>query len=187
MVVHLDKPIKSSFLACEKDLEIIVEKLFIENKVHARMLKKLLIVNTKDCMTNNKYNEIIDKMSVADMINKGYIRFNPKISLPEHEEVKSYIIISFDHFLESSNPEYRDNTIRFDIICHTDEWDLGDYQIRPLKIAGYIDGLLNKQKMTGIGLVQFMDCKELLLSEHLSGYVLNYVAYHGSDDIIPGE
>ena len=33
-----------------------------------------------------------------------------------------------------------DCTIMIDILCHTDCWDLGNYQIRPLKIAGYIDG-----------------------------------------------
>ena len=41
--------------------------------------------------------------------------------------------------------------VNFDIICHTDYWNLGDYRLRPLKIAGYIDGILNKSKLTGIG------------------------------------
>ena len=186
MVTHLDKPIKSSFLSCEKDLEIIIEELFVKNKQYARTLKKLLIINTKDCLDNPKYNDIVDKYSVADMINQGYIRFRPRIEMEEHEEVKSYIIISFDNFLESSNPEFRDNTISFDIICHTDYWDLGDYKLRPFKILGYIDGMLNKSKITGIGILNFLNCKALLLSEHLSGYTLNYIAYHGSDDLIPG-
>lgn len=187
MVVHLDKPIKSSFMSCEKDLEIIIEELFVKHKQYARVLKKLLIVNTKDCLDNPKYDEIVDKYSVADMIDKGYIRFKPNIELPEHEEIKSYIIITFDNFLESSNPEFRDNTISIDIICHTDYWDLGDYRLRPFKILGYLDGMLNKSKLTGIGILNFISCKSLLLSEHLSGYTLNYIAYHGSDDAISGE
>jgi len=64
---------------------------------------------------------------------------------------------------------------------------MDDYQIRPLKIAGYIDGILNKAKLTGIGELNFMGCNELVLDEVLSGYTLSYRAIHGSDDKIPGE
>lgn len=64
---------------------------------------------------------------------------------------------------------------------------MDDYQIRPLKIAGYIDGILNKSKLTGIGELNFMGCNELILDEVLSGYTLSYRAIHGSDDKIPGE
>jgi hypothetical protein len=64
---------------------------------------------------------------------------------------------------------------------------MDDYQIRPLKIAGYIDGILNKSKLTGIGELNFMGCNELVLDEVLSGYTLSYRAIHGSDDKIPGE
>ena len=187
MVTHLDKPIKSSFLSCEKDLEIIIEELFVKNKQYARTLKKLLIINTKDCLDNPKYNDIVDKYSVADMINQGYIRFRPRIEMEEHEEVKSYIIISFDNFLESSNPEFRDNTISFDIICHTDYWDIGNYRIRPLKIAGYIDGILNKARLSGIGTFNFIGCNQLILNEELSGYTLIYSAIHGNDDKLEAE
>ncbi len=61
---------------------------------------------------------------------------------------------------------------------------MDDYQIRPLKIAGYIDGILNKAKLTGIGELNFMGCNELVLDEVLSGYTLSYRAIHGSDDKI---
>ena len=91
MVKDLIKPLESSFLSCEKDIEIIIEKLFIENKKYARILKKLLVVNTKDCLTNPKYDAIVDKITVADLIKQGYLRLNPKIELPEHEEIKAYI------------------------------------------------------------------------------------------------
>ena len=48
----LTKPdIRSSFLSCEKDTETILRRLFIESRPHSDMLKKLLIVNTKDCLT----------------------------------------------------------------------------------------------------------------------------------------
>ena len=100
--------------------------------------------------------------------------------------VKSYIILTFDNFTPNlTNPQFRDCLITFDIVCHTDYWNIGDYRIRPLKIAGYIDGLLNNTKLTGIGTIQFAGCNELILSQDLSGYTLMYRAVHGSDDQIP--
>ena len=64
---------------------------------------------------------------------------------------------------------------------------MDNFQIRPLKIAGYIDGILNKTKLSGIGELEFMGCNELVLDEVLSGYTLSYRAVHGSDDRIPDE
>jgi hypothetical protein len=63
---------------------------------------------------------------------------------------------------------------------------MDNYQIRPLKIAGYIDGILNNTKLTGIGTFNYIGCKEMVLDEILSGYTLSYRAVHGSDDRIPG-
>ena len=57
--------------------------------------------------------------------------------------------------------------------------------IRPLKIAGYIDGILNKAKLSGIGELNFLGCNQLILDEELSGYSLSYRAIHGSDDRLP--
>jgi hypothetical protein len=106
--------------------------------------------------------------------------------MSEHEEVKAYIIISCDNFTTNeTNSFYRDCTVTFDTICHTDYWDLGDYRVRPLKIAGIIDGILNETKLTGIGTFNFMGCQEIVLNEDLSGYTLAYRAIHGNDDKIP--
>ena len=52
------KKIISSFLSCEKDFEEILRKLFIENRPHSDELKRLLVINTKDCLddkTNAAY------------------------------------------------------------------------------------------------------------------------------------
>lgn len=181
---------KSSFLSCEKDAETILRKLFIESRPYSDELKRLLIINTKDCLdnkTNEVYNQKIQEASLAKMIDEGYIRLTPKLKFGEHEEVKSYMIISFDNFTQSGNPEFRDCTVSFDIICHTDYWDIGDYRLRPLKICGFIDGILDDVKLSGIGTFQFLGCNELILDENLSGYTLMYQTVHGSDDLIPAE
>lgn len=116
--------LNSSFLSVEKDIERILIKLFFENQPQNRQLLRLLVINTKDCLSNQSKQEYIDKIketTLATLINEGYIKLAPKIPMPEHEKVKAYIIISFDNFTTNSkNPEFRDCTIHFDIICHTD-------------------------------------------------------------------
>lgn len=183
--------LSSSFLSAEKDIERILTKLFFENQPQNRQLLRLLVIPTRDCLSNQTKQEYIDKVrstTLATLIEEGYIKLAPKIAMPEHEKIKSYIIISFDNFTPNArNPQFRDCTVHFDIVCHTDYWTMDNFQIRPLKIAGYIDGILNNAKLTGIGELNFMGCNELVLDEVLSGYTLSYRAVHGSDDRIPDE
>ena len=183
--------LKSSFLSCEKDIELIIKKLFVDSRPYSDELKRLLLINTKDCLddrVNPIYKEKITKTSIADMADQQYIRIVPKLTFGENEEVKSYIVISFDNFSPAdTNEYYRDCIIEIDIICHPDYWDLGNYRLRPLKIAGYIDGILNNTKLTGIGELKFRSCNEIILKDNLCGYCLMYTAVHGNDDKIPPE
>ena len=185
----LAKTLKSSFLSCEKDAEAIIRKLFVESNPYSEQLKRLLVINTKDCLdkSNENYQKIVKNTSVKELMEGNYITLIPKLKFKEHEEVKSYIILSFDNFSPTENPEYRDCTVSFDILCHTDYWDLGDFQLRPLKIAGIIDGILNECKLSGIGTLQFLSGSELILSDDLSGFSLVYQAIHGNDDKITEE
>lgn len=184
------KELKSSFLSVEKDIGTIINKLFIESRPYSDMLKRLLMINTKDCLENQTdvCRELISKTSVKDLKEKGYIRIIPKLDFGEHEEVKSYILITMDNFTPNAeNPEFRDCTITFDVICHTKYSDLGDYRIRPLKICGYIDGILDKTRLSGIGILNFVGANQLILNEELQGYTLMYRAVHGSDDKLTDE
>ena len=115
----------SSFLSYEKDVETILRKLFIESHPYSEILKRLLVINTKDCLDNTESEIIKEKMkemTLAKLRQEGYIKLEPKIAMPEHEEVKAYIIMSCDNFSpnKTNNPYYRDCTINFDIICHLD-------------------------------------------------------------------
>jgi hypothetical protein len=179
---------KSSFLSCEKDMETIIKKLFVDSRPYSDKLKRLLLINTDDClfdMTNPAYIEKINSMNVSDLREKGYIRIEPKIPFDENEEVKSYILITFDNFIPNAENEYyRDCVIEIDIICNTEYWDVGNFRVRPLQIAGYIDGILNNSKLSGIGTLNFISCNELVLSKELSGYCLMYSAIHGVEDTL---
>ena len=178
----------SSFMSCEKDIETILKKLFVESQPYSNMLKRLLVINTKDCLENDSevVMDIINNCSLSKLVKEGYIKLEPKIQFEEHEEVKAYIVISLDNFTSNSTNEYyRDCTVNFDVICYTDYWNIGNYRLRPLKIAGYIDGILNEAKLSGIGTFNFLGCNELILDERLSGYTLSYRAIHGNDDNLP--
>ena len=94
---------QSSFLSCEKDTELIWRKLFVENKTVGDMLKRLLVIETEDCIDkkselNAFYQNKIDKINLAVLKKDGYLKVVPKMKNGEHEEIKSYIIISFDNF-----------------------------------------------------------------------------------------
>lgn len=194
------KPIYSSFFSCDKDIKAILKTLFITSKPYSDILKRLLIINNKDCLDlrNQKYQQVIDSMDLAVLLQKGYIRLNPKISRGTHEEIKSYILISLDGFTQNPrNPEYRDYNINFDIVCYSDAWILQDYKVRPLMICGYIDGILNSLteknrqiqkslkpqiKLSGIGQYNFLGCNEVVLNEDLSMYTLSYFGSHFTED-----
>lgn len=188
MIKDLTKPLQSSFLSCEKDSEIILRRLFVENPQHADVLKRLLVINTKDCLDNTTsevYKNKLAEMTLQKLIEEQYVTLTPKIMYDEHTEVKSSVILNYEVFVPNqTNDWYRDATITFDILCFTDYWDLGNYRSRPLKIAGYIDGLLDKTHLTGIGWVTFESCRQLVVSPNIAGYTLTYRAVHGSDDRI---
>jgi hypothetical protein len=68
----------SSFLSCEKDLEEILNRLFINSQPYSDELKRLLVINTKDCLdnkTNPIYQNVIQNMSLAELRKQGYIKF----------------------------------------------------------------------------------------------------------------
>lgn len=183
--------IHSSFLSVDKDSETILRRLFVTSGTWSEQLKRLLVINAPDCLdnlTSDVYNQKLKDMSLAKLIEEGYVRTKPKIRLYEHEEVKSYIYLSFDNFTPTkTNPKFRDCIVYFDVICHTDYWDIGDYRLRPFKIVGIIDGILNESRLSGLGTFQFLNCSMEVYDENLSGYCLSFAAVHGSDDWIPGE
>lgn len=160
----------SSFLSIEKDMNIIINKMFENDR-----LKKLLYYNTKDCLNKPKLTE----EQTLSLINKQ-IKMVPKLYVDK--SVLNYIIISFDNFTQSANPEFRDNIIEFDIICHFDQWQMNDFKLRPYRIAAEIDMLFNNQKMTGIGELQFLGANQIILTDEFAGLCLIYQAVHGEED-----
>jgi hypothetical protein len=181
----LTQPLDSSFLSCEKDTETILRKLFVESQPYSDMLKKLLIVQSSDCLTGS-YD--VSTYNLSRLIQDKYIALTPKIPKPEHDQMRSIVVLSFDKFVPNlTNPEFRNCMIHFDVICHHDAWTLQNFQQRPFKILGCIDGILNGARLSGIGQLNFVGCVFDQINENWSEYTLTYQAIHGSDDEIPVE
>lgn len=161
---------KSSFLSMEKDTGIIVNEILKNNR-----LKKLLYYTTSDAM---------EKPNLTEDQSLSLLGTNIKIvpKLYVDGSVLNYVLINFDNFTPSENPEFRDNTIQFDIVCHFDQWNLRDYALRPYKIAGEIDSMFNLKKLTGIGYLEFMGATQIVLTDEFAGLCLMYRTVHGGED-----
>lgn len=161
---------KASFLAREKDLELIVD-LILKNE----RLKKLLYYTSPDCLER----ENVPKDKALELFDKN-IKLVPKLLIDEN--VLNYILINFDVFTPSENPEFRDNMIEFDIICHFNQWQLKDFGLRPYKIAAEIDTMIQEKKLTGLGDIEFIGANQMVLTDEFAGLCLMYQTVHGTED-----
>lgn len=161
----------SSFLSVDKDLAIICDKIAKNER-----LQKYLYYTVNEPL---KQPELSNK-EVLSLYGKQ-IRIVPKLQIDG--EVLNYLIISCDNFTPNArNPEFRDNIIEIDIVCHYDQWQMKDFELRPYKIAGEIDSMLDGKKLTGIGVLEFMGASQLILTDEFAGICLMYQAIHGVED-----
>lgn len=195
------RPIHSSFFSCGQDTQTIIKELFVKSQPYSDKLKRLLIINNPDCldMNNQDYQKLIDSKPLSVLRQEGYIRTNPKIARKQFDQIKSFILLTFDNFSSNSvDPKFMDCTVNFNIVCYDDEWDLENFQIRPIMIAGYIDGILNSIsndnriawqnkgntniKLSGMGEYYFLGLNLVILNEDISMYTLSYRALHFTED-----
>lgn len=161
---------KSSFLSMEKDTNLIINKIFQNER-----LKRLLHYTSRDAL--NRPN--ITQDQALELIQKN-IKIVPKLYVDG--EVLNYILINFNNFTPSLNTEFRDNIIEFDIVCHYDQWQLQDFALRPYKIAAELDSMFNNTKLTGIGKLQFLGATQIVINDEFAGVCLLYEATHGEED-----
>ena len=162
---------KSSFLSMEKDASLISNMLLRNER-----LKKLLYYTTPDCLDR----KILTEDQSLELFGKN-IKLVPKLYVDN--SVLNYIILSFDNFTPNmTNPEFRDNIIEFDIICHFDQWQLKDFQLRPYRIAAEIDSMFDEKHLSGIGLLHFLGASQMILTDEYAGLCLMYQAIHGGED-----
>lgn len=163
---------KSSLLGMPKDASIIMNRILSNQDV-----LKLLNYNTRDW----KKRPDITGDIIKEMFDTKQISSVPKIKIDKIE--KTYLRLIYGTTVRNStNPEFRDNTFGIDIICHYDNWDLGDFELRPYRIAGEIDAMLDKTHLTGIGELEFISCVPYIYDEEFAGVTLTYLAIRGHED-----
>lgn len=152
-------------------MNVIVDLILKNNN-----LKKLLYYTVPDCLEKPRLTE--DQS--LELFGKN-IKIIPKLTI-DHS-VLNYVMISFDSFVTNqSNPQFRNNTVEFDIICHYDQWMLRDYSLRPFRIAAEIDSMIAEKTLTNMGTINFMGGTQMILSDEFAGFCLMYHVIHGGED-----
>lgn len=155
---------ENNFLAISKDWKIITERILNNNN-----LLKLIHYTTSDALDKPNLTE----EEKEKLINKNILCY-PYV--PEDNIVQNYIEILFDSFFSNkTNPQYVDNTIIITILCHKDNWILNNWQMRLYMIANELMNLINKKKLTGIGITEFIGANAFVPSQDLIGLTLNFL------------
>lgn len=163
---------KSSLLGMPKDAAIIIDRILSNPN-----LLRLLVYETRDWQSQ----PLPNGEQIKELFTSHQISSVPKIKIDSKE--KTYIRLTYGTVIRNaSNPEYRDNTFGIDIICHYDNWDLGDFELRPYRVAGEIDAMLNKTHLTGIGELEFVSATPYVYNEEFAGVSLTYLAVRGHED-----
>lgn len=165
---------KSSFLGIPKDMAIIIDRVLSNQTI-----LKLLEYNVRDweCKPD------VTPQQIKAMLQSEQISPVPRLRI--ETERRTYIRLTLGTTVpNASNPEFRDNTFGIDIICHYDDWDLGNFEVRPLRIAGEIDAMLDKTHLTGIGVLHFVSQTPVIYNNEYAGVSLTYLAIRGNDDRI---
>ena len=163
---------KSSLLGMPKDAAIIIDRILSNPN-----LLRLLVYETRDWQSQ----PLPNGEQIKELFTSHQISSVQKIKIDSKE--KTYIRLTYGTVIRNaSNPEYRDNTFGIDIICHYDNWDLGDFELRPYRVAGEIDAMLDKTHLTGIGELEFVSATPYVYNEEFAGVSLTYLAVRGHED-----
>lgn len=163
---------KSSLLGMPKDAAIIIDRILSNPN-----LLRLLVYETRDWQSQ----PLPNGEQIKELFTSHQISSVPKIKIDSKE--KTYIRLTYGTVIRNaSNPEYRDNTFGIDIICHYDNWDLGDFELRPYRVAGEIDAMLDKTHLTGIGELEFVSATPYVYNKEFAGVSLTYLAVRGHED-----
>lgn len=163
---------KSSFLGIPKDMAIITQRILSNQNV-----LKLLEYNVK----NWESQPDVTAEQIKRMFDTEQISPVPRIKI--EGERRTYLRLTLGTTTPNvKNPEFRDNVFGIDIICHYDDWNLGNFEVRPLRIAGEIDSMLDGTHLTGIGKLYLVSQTPVVYNQEYAGVSLTYLAIRGDDD-----
>ncbi len=164
---------RSSFVSVEKTLEAVVRRLMSNER-----LKRLLYYSDPHALGLPRLTPAQSQSLLGESI-----LIVPKIKADL--DTKPYIIINLDRFVPNpGQTDFRQVLLSIDILCAYDQWNLGDFKLRPYVIAGEIDGMINNSSFSS-GVADFAGAKQLVLNEHLGGVSLYYNLETFGDDKAP--
>ena len=132
-------------------------------------LCRLLKYQVRDPFDTEKYEDVDGVL----LLNKQ-IMITPKI-WDESTEKTSYIVALFNSFIKNLiNPDFKINTISFDIACPYDEWVLNGQSLRPYLLMEEIDKMFNGAALAGIGTLEFVRADRNVFTSQIGGYTMQY-------------
>ena len=132
-------------------------------------LCRLLKYQVRDPFDDKKYEHVDGVL----LLNKQ-IMITPKI-WDESTEKTSYVVALFNSFVKNvMNPDYKIDSISFDVACPYDEWVLNGQSLRPYLIMEEIDKMFNGAAMAGIGTLEFVRADRNVFTSQIGGYTMQY-------------
>ena len=160
----IQKPTQRRFAVMGNNAFNMANKL-MQNQNLCRLLK----YQVRDPFDDKKYEDV----DGVTLLNKQ-IMITPKI-WDESTEKTSYIVVLFNTFTTNMiNPDYKIDTISFDVACPYDEWVLNGSSLRPYLIMQEIDEMFNGAQMAGIGTLQFVRADRNVFTSQIGGYTMTY-------------
>lgn len=162
--MQITQPTQRRFAVMGENAFNMANKL-MQNQRLCRLLK----YQVRDPFDEDKY-EHVDGLV---LLNKQ-IMITPKI-WDESTEKTSYIVALFDGFTANLfNPDFKIDTISFDVACPYDEWVLNGPSLRPYLIMEEIDNMFNGAQMAGIGTLEFVNAERNVFTSQIGGYTMLY-------------
>lgn len=160
----VQKPTQRRFAVMGENAFNMANKI-MQNQNICRLLK----YQVKDPFDTDKYQDVDGVL----LLNKQ-IMITPKI-WDEDTEKTSYIVALFDTFTNNLiNPDFKIDTLSFDIACPYDEWILNGHSLRPYLLMQEIDQMFNGAQMAGIGTLQFVRADRNVFTSQIGGYTMKY-------------
>lgn len=100
---------------------------------------------------------------------------NIKPVIPQAETNGCYVNILADMLMtDQDNPDYFVVSLRFDVLCPTELWELEESQLRPFAIMEEIDTYMRHSQKTAVGDLESKAASLIAPTDTLAGYSIFY-------------
>lgn len=154
----------------QRRFSVMGENLF---KITNRLINNPILCRLLKYQDPNPLDETIHpNVNGVELLHKQIVLI-PKY--PEDGIEYSYVLAVFEDFsINPANPDFKLAQLRFDVVCPYTEWIINEDNLRPYLLMEEVDKMFNQANLSGIGKLQFIEAKPLVLSPQVAGYSLYY-------------